>query len=636
MPYDNVLLDFATYNCLWTMAAVTPAELNSGNYRNELDKVIFSSAGRFADERVPTAYGVPEFFVDNVEMQTYVTATAPAGNTSQIKIDFDIFEPFSMGLFLQSCQTASKLAGFNSYLDNCPYVLKLEIKGQRSDGDTFAEVGPWFFVVRLVNITFQVTESGSKYRCETVPFGDQTLNGSSNTIQNEMKLTGKTAKEALVDHPNNSLVIMLKEREKLLVKDQKKGIEDKYTIEFPDCDWGGPNPFAQASTGSFDFQPDTPGGQEKFARRGDVDGANGKIVRGKVTLNPKEKSLQFSQGTSIQAAIDSIILSTKQARDSATGAYPLDSEGMVLWWRIDADIKLLEYDERIKDYAKEFIYRVRPYKIHHSVFMGPEAKARGIENLEQNVTKEYNYIYTGKNVDVLKFNIDIKALFFTAVNPNAEVDSGDQATSSTSEKVPSKPVKTKAPEGKSEETGPEAKAPALKPHLLAGRPQVKGGSSRLDTAQSVANEFHHNVLTKSYEMINLDLDILGDPYWLPEQGMPNYRPPGDGSMLAANGTMNYKNREILVSVKFKTPLDTIGGEGIYAIGGTGTVGEEESPFSGIYRVNTVTSKFSNGQFTQSLTGNRLPAQQVKGDAEVKPATLDTEAPARNKLSRADG
>ena len=104
MPFANPLNDFALYNCLWTMAAVSPGDFNSAGYRKELTNIVFSSAGRYEGKRSPTAYGVPEYFIDNIEMETFTTPTGSAGNTNQVKITMDIFEPFSMGLFLQSLQ----------------------------------------------------------------------------------------------------------------------------------------------------------------------------------------------------------------------------------------------------------------------------------------------------------------------------------------------------------------------------------------------------------------------------------------------------------------------------------------------------------------------------------------------------
>ena len=608
------------------MAAVSPGDFNSAGYRKELTNIVFSSAGRYEGKRSPTAYGVPEYFIDNIEMETFTTPTGSAGNTNQMKITMDIFEPFSMGLFLQSMQVSAKNAGYQSYLDNAPYVLKLDIVGQRTTGD-FGELGPWWFCVGLLSVTFTTNEAGTTYKLETYPYGDRAFNGTENNLDNDMKLLGKGAKEAFSTHPTNSFVTMMNEREKLLVKENRKSIVNKYSVEFPPCDWGDPNPFENdLDGGSFEFQPDSKGGTERQGRAGDVYKGN-KILRDKVKINPREKSLQISKDTSLTTLIDAVIINTKQARRSASGRHPLDAEGMILWWRTDIDIKLLDYDETTKERAKEYIFRVVPFKIHHSIFMGPNAKAQGIQVLKESVGKEYYYIYTGLNTEIKTWNIELKNTFYTAVDQNKVEKTGVAANPGVNQSVSGEPVRAEAPTGQLNQDDPENSPSPIRPSKQAGTLPFKAGSGRYDTEQKVANEFYTNVLNHTFDMINLDLETLGDPYWLPEEGQPNYHPSGQGTAVAENGVMNYENKDICISMIFRTPLDTLGGQGIYAF----QDGEEKSPFSGIYRVTKVINKWAGGEFTQKLEGFRIPAQEMEGGGDLQPTKLGTQAPAKSSL-----
>lgn len=598
------------------MAAVSPGDFNSAGYRKDLTNIVFSSAGRYEGKRAPTAYGIPEFFIDNIEMETFTTPTSSAGNTNQVKITFDIFEPFSMGLFLQSLQVSAKNAGYQSYLDNAPYVLKLDIVGQRTTGD-FSEIGPWWFCVGLVSCSFTTNEAGTTYKVETYPYGDRAYNASENNLDNDLKLIGKGASEALINHPTNSFVQMMEEREKRLVKEERKKIPNKYSVEFPSCDWGGPNPFENdLDGGSFEFQPDSKGGTEKHGRADQVY-ENDKVLRDKVKINPREKSLQISKDTSLNNLIDAVIINTKQARRSASGKHPLDAEGMILWWRTDVDIKLLEYDETTKERAKEYIFRVVPFKIHHSIFMGPNARAQGMTVLKESVAKEYYYIYTGLNTEVKRWNIEIKNTFYTAVDPNKSEKTGVAANPGVNQSVAGEPYRTTAPKGQLNQGDPENSPAPIRFSKYAGNIPLRAGTGRMDTEQKVAMEFYHNILNHVFDMINLDLETMGDPYWLPEEGQPNYHPQGGGTATASNGVMNYENKDIMISMIFKTPLDTFGGDGVYAF----QDGEEKSPFSGIYKVTKVVNRWAGGEFTQKLEGFRIPAQDIDGGGDLQPTNI---------------
>ena len=627
MAEPNILNNYASFNCLWSMAAVSKGDFNSGAYRKDLTNIVFSSAGRYEGKRVATAYGIPEFFIDNIVMETYVTPTSSAGNTNQIKVDFEIFEPFSMGLFLQSLQVAAKQAGYSSYLDDCPYVLQLDIVGQNTFTE-FSTAGQYWFCIRLSKCGWTTDESGSRYKVEAIPYGDQGFNASSNTLQNDIKIVAKGAKEALLGNSNNSFVTMMNEREAQLVKDQKKEFPSKYTVEFVKPDWGGENPFENdGAGGNFDFSAESPGGTENYKRAGEVYNSNGKVQRDKVSINPREKAIQFSKDTALTSIIDGILINTRHARDTASNKIPLDAEGNRVWWRTDIDVKLLEYDKSIKEHAKEYVFRIVPFKIHHSVYLAGESKSQGVNAIRGSIAKKYYYIYTGLNTEVLKFNIEIQNFFFTAVDGNKSEQTGVQANPGVQQSVAGQPDGTRKPVGNVTENEPEGKAPATKPYSRAGNSSIQGGAGRMDTAQKIANEFYVNILNHVGDMINLDLEIVGDPYWLPTAGQPNVHPAGGGSMTNADGTMNYENRDIFVEVIFRTPLDTFGGDGLYKF----QDGEEPSPWSGIYRMNKVINTWKDGFFTQKLEGNRMPAQDLQGDGEIAPTVVDKPVPEKNTL-----
>jgi hypothetical protein len=67
------------------------------------------------------------------------------------------------------------------------------------------------------------------------------------------------------------------------------------------------------------------------------------------------------------------------------------------------------------DYAKKITYRVVPYYVHQSIFSNPSSAPVGYSELMKTVVKEYQYIYTGQNVDVLKFDININNLFYAGL-----------------------------------------------------------------------------------------------------------------------------------------------------------------------------------------------------------------------------
>ena len=212
MALPNILEQFTSYNCLFTFSCASPSQLNSQSYRSgALPNVIVSSGGRDGAARVKTAYGAPEYYIDNVSITNFVVPTKGTGSGPWSKLEFELFEPYSMGLFLQSCQAAAVNSGYKSYLDNAAYVLRLEFVGWTGPSSTMT-VGPFNWLVKLMNANFTVNEAGSTYKIECFPYNHVALSEQMNKVFNDVKLVGKNSNEALVDHPEFSLVSFLNKR----------------------------------------------------------------------------------------------------------------------------------------------------------------------------------------------------------------------------------------------------------------------------------------------------------------------------------------------------------------------------------------------------------------------------------------
>jgi hypothetical protein len=97
------------------------------------------------------------------------------------------------------------------------------------------------------------------------------------------------------------------------------------------------------------------------------------------------------------------------------------------------------------------------------------------------------------------------------------------------------------------------------------------------------------------------MDIVGDPYWLTGNGLGNYTAPEVPGFLniRKDGSVNYQNGEVDMAINFRTPIDINQTTGLYNMAVAGS-----SQFSGIYRVQKVTHRFQNGQFTQTIKANR--------------------------------
>lgn len=647
----NPLEDFASYTTLFTMACLSKDQFNDPqSYRDNvgvLENVIFSSAGRQDAQRTKTASGVPEYFIDNFEMRAKIAPNPKSGITNAFAFEFDVYEPYSMGLFLQSLQLSAINAGYVNYLD-APYVLIMDFKGYTELGEIKSNIKSKFFTIRLKNVTFEVDEGGSNYKVEAKPFNDTGFSDLYDIAFNDIKLVSgeKGTVEEVLNSGESSLAKMLNASEEKLVNEKKIGVADIYEIQFPEksndfkrynqnkTDKRGtfdPNlritsptvdkkyvPSILKSTGKTAVNNETiniignaslgfsasSGGNFPFKKHDDViDPATGKIRRDQVVIDPKKRTFQFAQKQKLTSIIEQVILNSSYVKD-ALDPKNLTPQGYVKWFKIDVQLELLKMDPIVGDFAKKITYRVIPYYVHHSVFSNVNAMPIGYSEIQRKICKDYNFIYTGQNNDILDFKIELDTLFYIGANSSTETDAGmvsDQNQKGTSEDNPT---------GTKTESGP-----ALGSQLAStGRPRykrspslmnkLKGGSGDRTTEQLVAEAFHDAFLNNQKNLVNVDLTILGDPYWIIDSGMGNYFAgvENETDLINADGSVNYESGDVYIYLTFRTPIDINETTGLYDFP------TSESPYTGIYRITECTSKISGGVFKQELRCLRMAAQ----------------------------
>ena len=665
----NQLEDFASYAPLWTMACLTPEQFNNPElYRNnnnfagaEFDNeisgesnsstVVFSSAGRFDADRTGIFGEVaPEYFVDNFQMKVLTSANTQSGNQNAVSFSFEILEPYSMGLLLQSMQNAAIKAGYANYLDNAPYLLKLDFQGFSESGEAFESVSSKYFVMRLTNVDFNVDESGSRYNVKGIPYNHAGFGDTINTLFTDINLeasTEGTVKEVLVDPKNpRSLCSVLNRNEKRLVEAGRISVPDVYEVQFPEQSNDfiraeSPNErsatqsvrrqpqrtisstnapvitdFGKNEIGQSDFGFDqSDGGNFAFRREDEVTDEEGRLIRDKMVIDPKNRTFQFTQKQTLTDIITKVVLSSKYAADAINPDNTVD--GFIRWFRLDVQIEFLDYDPLIADYARKITYRVVPFLVHQSVFSNPSTPGIGYEKLQEKIVKGYNYIYTGQNTDILKFDVQINNLFYVGNNPSPEADTTSEANPNQQGIAEDPPVETETPRGGDD----RAQAASLGTGRLRPKPidlSIKGGTGTTSTEKQVADAFHQAFIEgSSQDLIKVNLEILGDPYYLSTSGLANYfSATGITEQILQDGSMNYEGQDVFIYITFRTPADVDTNTGLYKFPTQG----QESPFSGIYKVVIVENTFEEGIFKQNLTCLRMPGQSV--DFDNQPLDID--------------
>lgn len=647
-PYENVLEQFASYTPVWTMACLTPAQFNDPrSYRGKpgaLRNIVFASAGRFDAQRTRTAYGTPEYFVDNIVINTKLAPNKATGHTNFVGFEFDIYEPYSLGLFIQSLQSAAIYAGYASYLDKTPFLLKLEFLGFKDNGAIFTatESLAKYFTIYLTKVEFTCNEGGSNYKVTAAPAHYTGLEDGSNKLPVDISISGENVKEMLVSG-ERSLCTQVNRMQQQMVVDGQRQYADIIAVVFPEdhTDPVGlstedeyveqlratadPNKeVRQPLTGrngqetedygsgeigrsTMGFGP-TSGGNYLYNLPNETVDESGVVVRDKMRIDPKQRLFMFSREDRITEIIQRVILASEYGVKAVKPENQID--GRVKWFRIDIQMQLLEYDAIRNTRSRKIIYRIVPYLASGHFFKNPTSVTTGVDTLKKIAAKKYNYLYTGQNNDLLKFELKFDGMFYTGQLPRPP---------SKNANVANKDVQNSAPEGtpRAEINQGAAGTAAVVTNgtpTASVRPDpdisVTSFSGDKTVEQMIADNFAKAFLEASKDLVNIDFDILGDPFFLSDSGLAAayFAEAGPNDQINADGSMNWEGGQIFCEINFRNPLEP--NLGLVGQGGLWNFpnGVAPSPFSGLYQVHEVINKFNSGTYQQTLKAIRVQGQ----------------------------
>lgn len=324
-------------------------------------------------------------------------------------------------------------------------------------------------------------------------------------------------------------------------------------------------------------------------------------------IGTTSREVVFQQRDRIPQIIESIFIMSEYAEDSLDDSNIDSTLGTRKWFRIDTYVFIEDNAEtrsRIGRDAKVYVYAVYPYEIDQDIHASSGASAQGTENLRNQAIKEYNYIYTGQNEDVLDFNIDFNYAFLQAAFADFGNFSGVRATGrrALSEQSDEESI---VGFGEGQVDPGLAAAAGIDPSIRRESPRITGftagdegnvpdGSSGDSPQERVLRTFHERLINSHVDMLMAEMTIWGDPYFLPGIN-GNYVPSrGSSRMVNAEGRMRYLQNEVYIIVNFLTPID-------YRQGGSlMDFAELEERFSGLYRVLTVRNIFDSGQYKQEM------------------------------------
>ena len=672
----NQLHQFASYNALFTLSTLSKDDLeNTKFFDGPPHDIILRSSGiadsNFASHQEGSAnarerYRDPEYrktlndnermaatlgkstrtfkkdrdmYFRSVEMKAIPGPNEQRRLTSVTTINMTIIEPAGITLFERL-----KAAAFNNrsfdHIDH-PYLLTVEFTGFKADGSpvegrhnkTMKRVIP----IKITNVQMSVNSGGTEYSVQAVPYNEFAYMNRFNYVRTSGALKPKNRNLNTVFVALENLLNEQNQSEK---KTAGVGIPDIYRITIDpsfNADKVDVDSKSIETAGMFK-QVDVVAGRE---RENDIDlmkinsgNAITKILEDIMKSHPLMTKFTFEAWKS---KVATTLLQT-QKESGTQGVYNTanDKENPDMYFpyfKVKASVIPLDpFDSKRQKHQKLIHFVVEPYKVHAYSLAIPGASTG--QNFRSFVYKTYNYMFTGENVDVLECNIDYKYSYFQSRLKDVDASSDRQNIQ--------EPVISKIAPGNQNPDNSVGDGAFQHPFEVGIATNEKIGPTGVTFTKM--DQFIDELTHPLADMVNIRLEILGDPAWLGQSqfipavpGKPTAkniaRGPNEPDPIAVNtdntdgisqdkdigywrgnvdAIWNSKLRcynsdlaEPIIMLNFKMPPDVNTNTGVYEMGTT-----EQAMFSGLYRVISMEHNFVDGKYTNVLECTRFNNQGV--------------------------
>ena len=662
-PRANELDNYSNYTYNLALYMLTPKTyvrlMQQPRSFAQLPKFLVCSSGGIGNDPDRASEFDVDFFIDNLKVvNVSASPTRMAGNTNAVDISFDIIEPRGVTLLDRlKAQAKQSLEEEQNYITT-PYVLEIKFKGYDEEGRPSDKlVAPKYIPIRIVELKFSVDSSGATYKASAMPYNHDVLNSVRQTIPINVQVKANTvgdifsnSSQTFNEQPDFDIPL-----DDVFTDFSGAGESDtpgtKFTVTGDSRNFASAintyytsltkprrvsqqeNDRTSASNTTARTEAETELADEyEFVLHPDIANARlvldrfdpqntpaetdklsktySQAVRNKVKVDKDKQIIRINSGTSIVNLISHIIVSSAYVNRNiideigASTDPNVKTNQPIRWFKVKPKIiDCKGWDKKAGRYAFKIRYDILPHDIYYSDFpFAAKSMPKG-----NGVHKIYDYIFSGLNTNVTNFALDFDTAYYQAHT----IGTGYPDSSKTHDNI----------------AAPQSK-------FLPKSSEGENLKSDKTIADKRSKDLMTSIMNDGTDLINLKLDIVGDPAFIPTGDAfwqdKELRKEMYATAFLPDGTINYDISPPYIQVNLKTPVDY---DDLTGLADPNKVGKySTSDFTGVYQITEITNTFSGGIFSQKLDGFRTHMQPVGGrvarsresDAGVQRAALQKE------------
>jgi hypothetical protein len=618
-PFSNPLNNYASYTYGWSLwwlgvddfnainnATADNLSVQQWNPTPGVSYVIAEDGGQFPMQRLPTTAGL-NYYIDSVAFDTVLVPGKTNLSTNLIQGTMVVKEPYGVTLIDSIVMWSQRGEGSGANYIDQPYMLQLDFFGYDDNGklmDSSALNIKKRFPVRIINIKLEITGGGgAQYTISFVPLGHGVAYYEENSnVPKLMYLRGKTVGDVLSDFSYQ----LNQFYQDAAYKKNLSSLSNGYLFDI--------HPEIRSSTVTYPSDTTI----AKSASLTGLDFKNGQFV--------------IPEGSKINAIVDKIITISSFITDQIAehGCNNPNSTHTKEFYTFKTTVKLQygyidiqgipqinknSHDRQKNSYAKIMTYNISPY----TTFRGNNPNIDTAPDSTPYTIKAYNYIYTGKNVDVIDLKLNFDTTYYNRFLGYTDTYGAEQPTRDRVVDAVQGELGIPIPYGTNalNTVYPNLMSQVVSPSYMrysaiVNDKNITGSMNILNSplTQKAADVVSSLTSSSMGDMITVDLTIIGDPQlikqddWFVSPGPSNtaYTNASQQDILSKYGFCRTDSGELIVSLTINSPIDQdadLSNQGLmYWAGGSSNPGI--SLFSGQYYIIKIKNNFNSGKFQQVL------------------------------------
>jgi hypothetical protein len=621
----NPLHKYASYTYSWSLWWLDVNDFNQLMAKDDVGPalawnpgpksyVLAEDGGLYPGRRHPATLGL-NYNIQNVEFTTAIGPNQVSKSSNLQTGSMTIIEPYGV-TFIDSLVACSfDGTQFVNYLMH-PLMLQLEFKGYDDKGNMIpsSQMVTYRkrFPIVIKNMKLSVTGKGAEYRIAFAPASAQGLDPEFEKTPEEFTIDAGTVQEFFDAFSAKYLI-------------HQAGQVGTARVEYGDSIKFDIDPTIAESKIVYD--------KELPLKLANPDG-NG--------ISLSKSSFVIPKGTSILDVITRVMSHSSYLinlqlglEDSIGGPVgPKDQTAIFNAFKTQSAVEYAGVDSA--GVERKGVYDTRrtrrpikiTYKIHqYPTWNGGNPNVPLFPDSQPHTVKEYNYLYTGQNIDIIDFKLDFNTTYHTAINTYNSQFSAQQSSENTSKNIKASNTGklSLSPSSLAAIFVPQLKlVPSVTPmrykHIIGDANATAGMNVKDRPSAQVAADVLQSIYSAPPSggngMITVPLTIVGDPTLIKQDDwlyIPSpvkateynsWNSQTQAEFVAKHGHIRMDAGQIVVSLTVNTPLDIdadITNQGlVYPQPRT-----RPALFSGQYYIQKIVSKFQTGKFEQVLTLNRF-------------------------------